>query len=284
MTAQQLSLLAVQPHPDDESITMGGTLARYSAEGVRTTLVTATRGEVGEILDKELDPAEAAPRLASIREAELRNAMKLLGVGEVLFLGYEDSGMAGLPRNREPQTFWQADEEEAIGRLIQIVRRVKPQVIVTQNEFGGYAHPDHIKTHRVAIGAFFYAGDSKRFPGGEPFRPSKLYYNAIPKSQLRRMGEVMQRAGVENRFSTDGEPPPFAVSDDRVTTWLDVEPYIDKKLAAMRAHRTQIPDDSWFLKLVQVVGPQAWATETFERARSSVDAPTPENDLFAGLR
>lgn len=284
MTAQQLSLLAVQPHPDDESITMGGTLARYSAEGVRTTLVTATRGEVGEILDKELDPAEAAPRLASIREAELRNAMKLLGVGEVLFLGYEDSGMAGLPRNREPQTFWQADEEEAIGRLIQIVRRVKPQVIVTQNEFGGYAHPDHIKTHRVAIGAFFYAGDSKRFPGGEPFRPSKLYYNAIPKSQLRRMGEVMQRAGVENRFSTDGEPPPFAVSDDRVTTWLDVEPYIDKKLAAMRAHRTQIPEDSWFLKLVQVVGPQAWATETFERARSSVDAPTPENDLFAGLR
>jgi N-acetyl-1-D-myo-inositol-2-amino-2-deoxy-alpha-D-glucopyranoside deacetylase len=284
VTAQQLSLLAVQPHPDDESITMGGTLARYSAEGVRTTLVTATRGEVGEILDKELDPAEAAPRLASIREAELRNAMKLLGVGEVLFLGYEDSGMAGLPRNREPQTFWQADEEEAIGRLIQIVRRVKPQVIVTQNEFGGYAHPDHIKTHRVAIGAFFYAGDSKRFPGGEPFRPSKLYYNAIPKSQLRRMGEVMQRAGVENRFSTDGEPPPFAVSDDRVTTWLDVEPYIDKKLAAMRAHRTQIPEDSWFLKLVQVVGPQAWATETFERARSSVDAPTPENDLFAGLR
>jgi N-acetyl-1-D-myo-inositol-2-amino-2-deoxy-alpha-D-glucopyranoside deacetylase len=284
VTDQQLSLLAVQPHPDDESITMGGTLARYSAEGVRTTLVTATRGEVGEILDKELDPAEAAPRLASIREAELRNAMKLLGVGEVLFLGYEDSGMAGLPRNREPQTFWQADEEEAIGRLIQIVRRVKPQVIVTQNEFGGYAHPDHIKTHRVAIGAFFYAGDSKRFPGGEPFRPSKLYYNAIPKSQLRRMGEVMQRAGVENRFSTDGEPPPFAVSDDRVTTWLDVEPYIDKKLAAMRAHRTQIPEDSWFLKLVQVVGPQAWATETFERARSSVDAPTPENDLFAGLR
>lgn len=284
MSDAPLSLLAVQPHPDDESITMGGSLARYSAEGVRTTLVTATRGEVGEILDKNLDPKEAAPRLASIREQELRNAMTILGVSEVQFLGYEDSGMAGLPRNRQPGTFWQADEEEAVGRLIQIIRRVKPQVVVTQNEFGGYAHPDHIKTHRVAIGAFFYAGDTKRFPGGEAFRPSKLYYNAFPKSVLKQLAEVMQRAGVENRFSSDGEPPPFAVSDDRVTTWLDVSPYIDKKLAAMRAHRTQIPEDSWFMKLADVVGPRAWSTETFERSRSSVDAPVPESDLFAGLR
>ena len=281
---KQLSLLAVEPHPDDESIGMGGTLARYSAEGVRTTLVTATRGEVGEILDKELDPKEAAPRLATIREAELRNAVKILGVDELVFLGYEDSGMAGLPRNREPKTFWQADEEEAIERLIQVVRRVRPQVMVTQNEFGGYAHPDHIKTHRVAIGAFFYAGDVKRFPGGEPFRPSKLYYSAFPKSLMRQMAEAMERAGVENRFSTNGEPPPFAVSDDRVTTWLDVSQFVDKKLAAMRAHRTQIPEDSWFLRLNEALGPKAWGMETFERVRSSVEAPIPEDDLFAGLR
>jgi N-acetyl-1-D-myo-inositol-2-amino-2-deoxy-alpha-D-glucopyranoside deacetylase len=281
---EAFSLLAVQPHPDDESIGMGGTLARYSAEGMRTTLVTATRGEVGEILDKDLDPKEAAPRLASIREAELRNAVKIMGVTELVFLGYEDSGMAGLPRNREPATFWQADEEEAIGRLIQVVRRVRPQVMVTQNEFGGYGHPDHIKTHRVAIGAFYYAGDLERFPGGEPFRPSKLYYSAFPKSLLKQMAEAMERAGVENRFSSDGEPPPFAVSDDRVTTWLDISPFLDKKLAAMRAHRTQIPEDSWFMKLSEVLGPQAWRMETFERVRSSVDAPVPETDLFAGLR
>src|SRR5436189_6272028 len=132
--AEPLSLLAVEPHPDDESIGMGGTLARYSAEGVRTTLVTATRGEVGEILDKDLDPKEAAPRLAAIREGELRNALKILGVTELAFFGYEDSGMAGLPRNREPRTFWQADEEEGIGRLIQEGRRVRPPVVVTQNE------------------------------------------------------------------------------------------------------------------------------------------------------
>src|SRR5919202_1477629 len=119
----ELSFLAVHAHPDDESITMGGTLARYSSEGIRTTLVTATRGEVGEILDKSLDPKEAAPRLASIREQELRNACRILGVNEVVFLGYQDSGMAGEARNRQKGTFWQADEEEAVGRLVEVVRR-----------------------------------------------------------------------------------------------------------------------------------------------------------------
>ena len=284
MSAEHLSLLAVKPHPDDEAITMGGTLARYSREGVRTTLVTATRGEVGEILDKDLDPVEAAPRLASIREAELRQACAIMGVGQLIFLDYEDSGMAGLPRNREQGTFWQADEEEAIGRLIQVVRRVRPQVIATENEFGGYGHPDHIKTHRVAAMAFFYASDIKRFPGGEPFRPSKLYYSAFPKSVGKQMAEAMRKAGVENRWGEDGEPPPFAVEDDRVTTWLDVAPYIDIKIRAMQAHKTQIPPDSWFMKIRDVLGPDAWSKESYERVRCSVETPLPEDDLFAGLR
>ena len=284
MSAEHLSLLAVKPHPDDEAITMGGTLARYSREGVRTTLVTATRGEVGEILDKDLDPVEAAPRLASIREAELRQACAIMGVGQLIFLDYEDSGMAGLPRNREQGTFWQADEEEAIGRLIQVVRRVRPQVIATENEFGGYGHPDHIKTHRVAAMAFFYASDIKRFPGGEPFRPSKLYYSAFPKSVGKQIAEAMRKAGVENRWGEDGEPPPFAVNDDRVTTWLDVKPFIDIKIRAMQAHKTQIPPDSWFLKLNDLLGPDAWSREAYELVRSSVTSPLPEDDLFAGLR
>ena len=147
--------------------------------------------------------------------------------------------------------------ESAARPLVQAIREFRPHVMLTYDENGGYPHPDHIKTHRVAIGAFFYAADIERFPGGEPFRPSKLYYSAFPKSVLRQMAEAMQRAGVENRFSTDGEPPPFAVSDDRVTTWLDVSQYIDKKLGAMRAHRTQIPEDSWFLKLNEALGPKA---------------------------
>src|SRR5207253_10466809 len=112
----------------------------------------------------------------------------------------------------------------------------------------------------------------------------KLYYSAYPKWLRRQMTEAMERAGVENRFSTDGEPPPFAVSDDRVTTRLDVSPFIDKKLGAMRAHRTQIPEDSWFLKLSEELGPKAWTLQTFERVHSSVDATVPEDDLFAVLR
>ncbi len=280
----ELSLLAVHAHPDDESITMGGTLARYAAEGIRTTLVTATRGEVGEILDKELDPKEASPRLASIREGELRRACEILGVGELVFLGYEDSGMAGQPRNREKQVFWQADEEEATGRLIQIIRRVKPQVVVTYNEIGGYGHPDHINTHRITVAAFYNAGDVERFPGGDPWRPAKLYYTAFPISVVKEFAEAMQRAGVENRFSRDGEPPPFAVADERVTTRLDIQGFLEKKIAAMRAHRTQIPEDSWFMKMRDALGAAAWGMEYYERVRSRVEAPTPEDDLFAGLR
>jgi len=280
----ELSFLAVHAHPDDESITMGGTFARYAAAGIRTTLVTATRGEVGEILDKSLDPAEARPRLASIREAELRRACEILKIGELVFLGYEDSGMAGDPRNRQQNVFWQADEEEATARLIQVIRRVKPQVIATYNEIGGYGHPDHINAHRVAVAAFFSADNVKRFPGGDPWRPLKLYYSALPVSLIKQFGEAMRRAGMANRFSRDGEEPPFAVPDDRVTSRVDVEPFLEQKIAAMRAHRTQIPEDSWFMKIRDALGPQAWGAEHYERVRSRVEAGVPEDDLFAGIR
>ena len=280
----ELSFLAVHAHPDDESITMGGTLARDAQEGIRTTLVTATRGEVGAILDKELDPKEAAPRLASIREGELRRACEILGVGELVFLGYQDSGMAGLPRNREPGVFWQADEEEAVSRLIAVIRRVRPQVIATYNEIGGYLHPDHVNAHRITVMAFHYADNLERFPGDDPFKPSKLYYSAFPRSMLMEFGEAMQRAGMADRFQRDGEEPPMVVPDDRVTTHLDVTAFVDRKVAAMQAHRTQIPPDSWFMKIREVVGPRAWSQEYYERVRCRVPAPEREDDLFAGLR
>ena len=280
----ELSFLAVHAHPDDESITMGGTLARFAAEGIRTTVVTATRGEVGEILDKELDPKEAAPRLASIREAELRRACAILGVHELVFLGYQDSGMMGQARNKAPGTFWQADQREAVARLIAVIRRVKPQVIATYNEFGGYGHPDHINAHRVTVLAFHHADDTELFPGGEPHRPSKLYYSAFPLSQMREMAEAIKQAGMEDRFARDGEAPPLGVTDDRVTTQIDVRAQLDKKVGAMLAHRTQIPPDSWFIKLRDVLGDRAWGRESYERVRTRVEASTPEDDLFAGLR
>lgn len=276
------SLLAVEAHPDDESIGVGGTLARYAAEGVRTTLVTATRGERGEILDKTLDPKEARPRLGSIREAELREASRILKVSELAFLGYEDSDMYGRRWNRSPRAFWRADMHEAVGRLIAIVRRVKPQVMIADNEIGSYGHPDHINAHRVAVGAFFMASDAKLYPGGEPWQPLKLYYRSISVSAARQLDEAMRQAGLES-FSEDGESWNMATPDERVTTRIDVQPYLDQKIAAMRAHRTQVPEDSWFMQVYQKVGPRAWNLEEFERVRSLVPAALPEDDLFAGI-
>src|SRR5260370_16645892 len=135
------SLLAVEAHPDDESMGVGGTLARYAAEGVRTTLVTATRGERGEILDKTLDPKEARPRLGAIREAELREACRILKVSELVFLEYQDSDMYGRRGNRSPRAFWRADLHEAIGRLIAVVRRVKPHVLIPPHPQGTHPPP-----------------------------------------------------------------------------------------------------------------------------------------------
>jgi mycothiol conjugate amidase Mca len=275
-------LLAVEAHPDDESIGVGGTLARYAAEGVRTTLVTATRGERGEILDKTLDPKEARPRLGSIREAELREASRILKISELVLLGYEDSDMYGRRWNRSPRAFWRADMHEAVGRLIAVVRRVKPQVMIADNEIGSYGHPDHINAHRVAVGAFFMASDAKLYPGGEPWQPLKLYYRSISVSAARELDEAMRKAGMES-FSEDGASWNMATPDERVTTRIDVQPYLDQKIAAMRAHRTQIPEDSWFMKVYRAVGPRAWNREEFERVRSLVPAPLPEDDLFAGI-
>ncbi len=275
--------MVVHAHPDDESISTGGTLARYAVEGVRTTVVSATRGEAGEILDKALDPREARPRLAAIREAELREACRILQVRELIFLGYEDSGMYGRRRNRARQAFWRADYHQAVGRLIQAIRRVKPQVIVADNEIGGYGHPDHIQAHRIAVGAFFMASDTELFPQDEPWRPLKLYYTAWPASRVKQMNAAMRRAGMEE-FSSDGEDWSFATPDDRVTTQLDVEGYLEVKMAAMRAHRTQIPEDSWFMKMARLMGPRLWGVEHYERVRSLVPAADPEDDLFAGIR
>lgn len=276
------SLLAVEAHPDDESIGVGGTLARYAAEGVRTTLVTATRGERGEILDKSLDPKEARPRLGAIREAELREACRILNVSELVILGYQDSDMYGRRWNRSPRAFWRADMHEAIGRVIAVMRRVKPQVVIADNEIGTYGHPDHMNAHRIAVGAFFMASDTKLYPGGEAWQPRKLYYRSISVSAARELGEAMRQAGMEG-FSENGETWNMATPDERITTRLDVQPYLEQKIAAMRAHRTQVPEDSWFMNVYRSVGPRAWNVEQFERARSLVPAPTPEDDLFAGI-
>jgi len=285
---KRLTVMAVHAHPDDEVFGTGGVFARAAAEGLRTVLVTATRGDVGEINDPDLDPAEARERLAAIREEELRRACAILGIGELYFLGYRDSGMAGTPDNADPRNFHNADLDEATGRVVELMRRTRPHVVVTYDARGGYGHPDHIAAHRATVAAFDAAADPARYPdqGLEPWQPKKLYYTAFPRAGLLRMREELQARGIAMPFGEDEDfdPTSFTVPDDEITTRVDVDSYVAQKQAALRVHRTQIGAEHFMQRMPADLARLMLGTETFTRVRSFVPAPLPEDDLFAGLR
>lgn len=281
--------MAVHAHPDDECVTTGGILARYSAEGVRTVVVTCTGGEVGEISDLGL----ASPaNLGEVRARELAEALRILGVSRSVQLGYRDSGMVGTPENEHPACFHQADLDEAAGRLVRIIRDERPQVLVTYDANGGYGHPDHIKAHQVAVAAFHAAADATRFPeAGAAWAPARLYYAVFPHSLVGRFGQAFQDAGIEAPFSAPsgadaGEnPPPFGIPDELVTAQVDVSAYVELKRDAMLAHRTQFGPEHFFVRLPWAVSRPIWSYEFFQRV-----APPPaaapgqrEADLFEGL-
>ncbi len=280
-----LTLLAVHAHPDDEAIGTGGTLARYAAEGVRTALVCCTRGEEGEIHDPELDPAEARLRLGAIREAELRAAASILDVGELIFLGYRDSGMDGTPANANPHNFMNADPHEAAGRLAAIIRRLRPQVVVTYDERGGYGHPDHKMAHRITRLAIEQAAEPG--DGGAGWRVCKLYYTVISLDAVLRVNELMRAQGLEPPFSEDNpdlDIRQFTVPEEAITTRVDVRGYHEVMREALRAHRTQIPEDDVLLAIPPDVAEEVFGVEHYIRVFSCVPSPERETDLFAGLR
>ncbi|MFQ5934481.1 MAG: PIG-L family deacetylase, partial [Dehalococcoidia bacterium] len=201
-----LGLMAVVAHPDDETFGCGGLLAKYAAEGVRVSVVCATRGEAGEISDPSLASAE---NLAQVRERELRKACRALGVETVYILGYRDSGMGGAPSNHHPRALRNAPIEEVSGRIVEAIRRERPQVILTFDPDGGYGHPDHIAIHKAAREAFTAAALSNRYPGQlkvdlQPFQPHKLYYFVFPRSAVAEFRRALQEAGVESRLA-EGE-------------------------------------------------------------------------------
>ena len=288
-------LLLVHAHPDDETIGTGATMAKYAAEGALVTLVTCTLGEEGEILEPGLEhlAADKDDALGRHRIGELAAACEALGVRDHRFLGgpgrWRDSGMMGTPANERPDCFWRCDVDEAVRELVAIVREVRPQVVVTYDDNGGYGHPDHIQAHRVAVAAFDKAGDPSYAPGqGEPWQASKLYYTAVPKSVLQAGIDAMKAAGETDFFGVDSaDDLPFGVPDEQVTTEVDASAWLDAKVGAMRAHRTQIAVDGPFFALSNNVGQQTFGIEYFELMRGDRgpgDGPQGrEADLFAGL-
>ena len=288
-------LLLVHAHPDDETIGTGATIASHTARGDLVTLVTCTLGEEGEVLVPELADlaSDRSDQLGQHRVGELAAAMEALRVTDSRFLGgpgrWRDSGMMGTPQNDRPDCFWQADLDEATRALVAVVREVRPQVVVTYDENGGYGHPDHVQAHRVTVAAFDAAADPAYAPElGEPWQASKLYWTAIPKSVLQQGIDQLKEAGETSFFGVDdADDLPFGIPDEQVTTEVDARDQLEAKVAAMRAHRSQIAVDGPFFALSNNVGQRAFGREHFVLARGTrVPGSGPhgwEDDLFAGL-
>ena len=287
--AEPLTIMIVHAHPDDEAIGTGGILARYSAEGIRTVLVTATLGEEGEIVVPELNTPEIRARLAEVRLDELRRAVAILGVSDLEILGYRDSGMAGSDSNSHPDCFNMADPDEAAGRLVRLVRAYRPQVLVSYHEFGGYGHPDHIACHKATVAAFDAAGDPARYPeAGPPWAPLKLYYTNSPRRQLQRAWEAMKARGLPTPLEDPNfDITRFTVPDDVITTVVEISPYMQQKFEALLVHRTQIAPDGRFMAIPEDIRREIFGKEYFTRVAARVAIPQNgeyEDDLFAGVR
>lgn len=302
MTADQ-RLLLVHAHPDDESIGQGATMAKYVAEGRGVTLVTCTAGEMGEILVPELEhlAAHLEDGLGPQRKGELEVAMKELGVTDHRFLGgfgrYRDSGMkwhedghAVAADEVHENAFWHADLTEAADLLVEVVREVRPQVLITYDQFGGYGHPDHIQAHRVAMYAAQLAAiPSYKLELGEPWEIAKIYWGAMSESRMRASLRALRDAGDTTTFEgmdPDGPLPHFITPDENLAAVVDGSGYVERKLAALAAHATQITMDGGFFALSNSLGNVAWGTEFYRIVKGTptdLNEDGLETDLFAGV-
>ncbi len=291
---EPLSLLAVHAHPDDEASKGAATVARYAAEGVHTVLVCATGGEEGEILNPAMDTPEVRARLPEVRLEELDASVAAIGYGRLHMLGYRDSGMPDTDANARPDNFANAPLDEAVERLVRIIRAERPQVVVTYDETRFYPHPDHVRVHEVSVPAFDAAGDPDRYPGaGEPWQPLKLYYTGFSLRRVKALHEAFLARGEESPYERwlergfdlglDAE-----AVDAAFTTFVDVSAYLHVRRAALLAHRTQVDPDGFWMRLPDDVVREVFPWDEYQLARSLVDTGVPEgepeDDLFAGIR
>ena len=277
-------ILLVHAHPDDETINNGATMALYAALGAQVTLITCTRGEEGEVLTPELThlASSETDALGEHREIELANAMKALGVTDFRFLAegedkYRDSGMMGTEPNNRPDVFWQADFEEASDYLVKVIEEVKPHILITYDEIGGYGHPDHIQAHRIAMRA---SEKSK-------WQIQKIYWNTMPKSVVAESMAKMKELGSDFFGADNVDDLPFAKEDSFVTSLIDGNSFVDAKMAAMKAHHTQIALDGPFFALSNNLGLQVWGHEYYTLVKGEKSAPFDangrESDLLSGV-
>jgi len=277
-----LAMLGVFAHPDDEEL-MGGTFAQAASEGVRTGLVCATRGERGEISD----PALATPgNLGEVRERELRAACAVLGIKYLWFLDYKDSGMAGTPENDDPECFVRADTDEALEKIVRIVRDFRPAVMVTFDETGAYGHPDHLAIERLAAAAFHAAGDRARFPeAGEVWQPARLFYAGFPRSAMTAWVAMAREAMPDHPFA-QLDTSSIGIEDARITNRVDVARWFDLKRKARQMHRTQTSPDDPTARMSREQIEQWMSTEYFALVAGQPlsDGDGAAGDLFAGLR
>lgn len=287
-------ILFVHAHPDDECIGTGATMARYVSEGVQVTLVTCTLGEEGEVLLPEFShlASDKDDALGSHRREELAAAMAILGVTDSRLLGgpgrFRDSGMIGTPSNERPDCFWRTDLLVSATELVPVIREVRPQVVVTYDDFGGYGHPDHIQAHRVTHYAVALAENETFRPDlGEAWSVTKLYWTAFPKQVIIDGIAAAKAQGLDNEFtSMDPDNLPFACDDDLVTTAVVATEFVPQKFDALRAHGTQVTPDDGFLGIVSTVGPEPFGTEYYRLARGEAHregGAARETDLFAGI-
>jgi LmbE family N-acetylglucosaminyl deacetylase len=314
LPSEPITIMAVHAHPDDEVVFTGGSLLLYHRRGVRTVVVTATGGEEGEIRDPDLDAEEARPRLREIRAEELRRGAALLEIDHLESLGYRDSGMVDTEANANPDNFHNADFEDATRKVVELVRKYRPQVMITYDEFGSYGHPDHIQCNKVTHATFDRAGDPDFAPElGEPWQPLKLYYTNWNEAGFERARDLYRERGLkwpwdEEEQKPDPDPEHQSIEEAIVehehdveevratseeekpkyvppptTTRIDVTAVIREKMSSAIQHKTQFDPDGLFRTMPEDIAPIMFGEEHYSLVKSLVSGPNEENDLLAGL-
>lgn len=281
----QKRLLAVLAHPDDESFGPGGTFARYAAEGVDVHIAIATDGAAGSVVDEYKESRE---QLAAVRAEELETAVDILGA-TLHKLGYRDSGYLNDPANDHPEAFINADQDEAVGRVVRLIRQIRPQVIITHDEMGGYYHPDHIMCCKVTTPAFFAAGDAGQYPeiGPAPYQPQRLYYSVFSNRWVKWaifMMKLRRQDPTKVGRNQDIDLTKLGVDPQAITTVIDYRPYWDVRMAASAAHASQGGGRGGPRRLPTWLMRRFFAKDTYMRAHPPLPNGRREDDLFAGIK